>query len=116
MSTTQGEFDFTASADARDDGIARVSEHNERWMDYAVALVQTLPATWEGLIEGIRQWFLENQWRMPEHENAWGALANVLVKKGIIARTGEYRASRAVKSHARQQPVWRLLTEKVEKA
>ncbi len=94
----------------RDEGIAKVSEHNGKWMELAireagkwVAVETDQPRTFTG--EDIRFQVL---WTIghPGHPNAFGALINTLVRRKIIKPTGEYRAMRDENSHARKTPVY----------
>ncbi len=92
----------------RDEGIAKVSEHNESWMDLCIREV-TSPGWIDDRInftgEDIR-FRLIGSIGYPDHSNAWGALINTLVKRKIIKPTGEYRAMRDDSSHARRTPVY----------
>jgi len=45
---------------------------------------------------------------VPPSPNAWGAVCLHLSKLKLIEKTGVYRSSKSVRSHARAQPVWRL--------
>lgn len=42
----------------------------------------------------------------PRSPNAWGSLISHLGREGCIRKTGNYRPSRIVKSHARMLAVW----------
>jgi hypothetical protein len=59
------------------------------------------------LFEEIRMRAERNGFPQPPSPNAWGAVCLHLSKLKLIEKTGEYRSSRALKSHARAQPVWR---------
>ncbi len=90
----------------RDEGIAKVSEHNESWMELCLRefwRFLALHDTFTG--EDIRFW-CSRQVALPNHSNAWGALISTLVRRKIIKPTGEYRAMRDDSSHARKTPVY----------
>ena len=76
-------FDGPASRAARDGAIAQVSEHNELWMDQAVARVAKLP---------------------PMTGPFGGALGRVCQERGLLVRTGRHVKMTAVRSHARETP------------
>jgi hypothetical protein len=59
------------------------------------------------LFEELRLRAERNGFPGPPSPNAWGAVCLHLSKRKLIEKTGEYRSSRALKSHARAQPVWR---------
>lgn len=59
------------------------------------------------LFEEVRVRAENNGLPYPPSPNAWGAVCLHLSKLNLIEKTGEYRSSRSVRSHARAQPVWR---------
>ncbi len=94
----------------RDEGIAKVSDNNEKWMELCVREAQryippgsAFSATFTG--EDIR-FYLEASIGCPHDPHAWGALVSTLIKRKIIKPTGEYRAMRDDSSHARKTPVY----------
>lgn len=90
----------------RDEGIKKVADNNEKWMERCVKSVQqfeTHQDTFTG--EDIR-FHCGGRIGYPAHPNAWGALINTLVRRKIIKPTGEYRAMRDDSSHARKTPVY----------
>ncbi len=92
----------------RDEGIAKVSEHNGKWMERCIEESQHY--AWYGdkndfTGEDLR-FYLNREVGCPAHSNAWGALINTLVRRKIIKPTGEYRAMRDDSSHARRTPVY----------
>ncbi len=90
----------------RDEGMSKVSEHNEGWMELCFKEVQYDPYfNFKFTGEEIRHW-CERHVSCPAHSNAWGALVNTLVRRKIIRPTGEYRAMRDDSSHARKTPVY----------
>ena len=40
------------------------------------------------------------------HPNAWGGLVQGMVRSGMIVETGEWKAARSPRSHARRIPVY----------
>jgi hypothetical protein len=95
-----------SGADLRDEGIARVSEHNLNWLDACVSevrLFRFMHVTFTG--EDIR-FHCTQRVGHPAHHNAWGALTNVCIRRDIIRPTGEHRPMRDPISHARQTPVY----------
>jgi len=96
-------FDGPASQAARDDALAQVTEHNELWMDQAVARVAKLPPM-TGPFELWRKRLLDDGLEPPLHHNAWGALGRVCQERGLLVRTGRHVKMRAVRSHARETP------------
>ncbi len=93
----------------RDEGIAKVSEHNGNWMELCISQAKMFATlrfgqnTFTG--EDLRH-HLETAVGCPAHMNGWGALINALLKKKIIRPTGEYRKMRDETSHARKTPVY----------
>jgi hypothetical protein len=91
----------------RDEGIKKVADNNERWMDLCVkAIEKSYSENWTFTGEDMRH-LCETTVGCPAHSNAWGALVNTLVRRKIIKPTGEYRAMRDDNSHARKTPVYR---------
>jgi hypothetical protein len=45
---------------------------------------------------------------IPHHANAWGAAANMALKRGLLIDTGQRAKMRKRASHARQTPVYRV--------
>lgn len=103
-------LDFSRSL--RDKGAARalISAGSE-WHVQAVciALQFFAQAGCEGaLFEDVREYATQQGLASPPSPNAWGAVCLAMSKRGMIVKTGQLRASRAERSHARAQPVWRL--------
>ncbi len=92
----------------RDEGIAKVSDNNEKWMELCIDEVQRYdPRTDSDHFTGEDLRFHVSRWvGLPNHSNAWGALVSTLIKRKIIKPTGEYRAMRDDSSHARKTPVY----------
>lgn len=93
----------------KDEGIQKVARNNQEWMEEAVRMAEYYIGHWrgEGQFDGddIRSYVTTNLGN-PFHPNAWGALINTLVKKGLIVRCG-YRKSERPSAHARIIQVYR---------
>jgi len=86
-----------------------VLEHaGETWRHDAMRLIRERLAGQEVLAEKFRA-LCEAAGIRPHHCNAWGGLTAALVKAGVIEDTGRVEKSRDPRSHARRQPVWRVL-------
>ncbi len=94
----------------RDEGIKTVTEHNESWMELCLKSIERV--TWQSFTGEDVRFHCSKMVGLPHHSNAWGALINSLVKRGIIEKTGEYRPMRDDNSHARSTPVYRRLSRK----
>ena len=46
----------------------------------------------------------------PHHPNAWGPAIAALVRRGRLEKTGEHRQMKRVSSHARSNPVYRVVS------
>lgn len=91
---------------AREIGLARVKR--KQWHDGAVKLVRTHLQSWEGIGEDIRIWLVNEQnYPLPHHHNAWGALVMDLVRKDIIVATGPRVRMELPRSHGHRSPVYR---------
>jgi hypothetical protein len=98
----------------RDEG-AKIALDNAgaHWHDTAVTLAVKYLKTvgMEGaLFEDVRKYAVSCGIGFPPSPNAWGAVALAMSKKNMIVKTGVFLPSKANKSHARSQPVWRLKT------
>ena len=93
----------------RDAGMAKVmGKAGESWRDNAIQLIRERLSGREVLAEEFRA-VCEAEGVRPHHCNAWGGLTVALVKAGVIEDTGRVEKSRDPRSHARRQPVWRVL-------
>lgn len=94
---------ITSSGEAlRERGIKRVSSNNKEWMQRCIARFESVfvnDTTFTG--ENIRL-ACELHNLHPVHVNAWGALINALVRKGLIKATGIYVTPKDRSSHARK--------------
>ena len=89
------------------------------WHDAAatLALKYFSDAGWNGgLFEDAREYAVKCGISSPPSANAWGAVALSLSKRNLITKTGVLLPSKAIKSHARSQPVWRLTNISKESA
>lgn len=95
----------------RDDGAKRALDNaGGDWHSDAVkiALAYLKDIGYKGaLFEEVRIRAERNGFPEPPSPNAWGAVCLHLSRLNLIEKTGEYRRSRSVRSHARAQPVWR---------
>lgn len=105
-------FDSETSMLYRDEGIALVAgSAGEAWMHRAMTLVLLFlrKAGERGaLFEDARAYAVDMGLPRPPHHNAWGAVSMALAARLLIVKTGEYQASRSIKSHGRTQPYWRV--------
>lgn len=100
---------FSQAKRARDAALAQVLEHaGESWRNDAARLIRERLAGQEVLAEKFRVLCEANGIR-PHHCNAWGGLTAALAKAGVIEDTGRVEKSRDPRSHARRQPVWRVV-------
>lgn len=87
-----------------------LSNAGDDWhsMAFKIALAYLRDIGYKGaLFEEVRIRAERNGLPDPPSPNAWGAVCLHLSKLNLIEKTGEYRSSRSVRSHARAQPVWR---------
>lgn len=91
----------------RDIGIAQVVQNNKDWIARGIKRLQG----WRGAEftgEQVREWLIRQGFEEPTHPNAWGALINTAVRRGILVDTLRTVKMTAKKSHARRTPVWRV--------
>jgi len=102
-------FDHAQARLARDEALQRVRDNAGPWFEVAMQnLRQHLPAGWIGTGEDIRfKLVIDHGCPEPHHHNTWGSLVTHALKRGYLAKTGEYRRMRAEKSHARETKVYR---------
>jgi hypothetical protein len=103
-------WSLAASELARDAGQARVLERAGTFHADAVEVICRRLAGAEVLAEEFRR-VCSEEGVAPHHHNAWGALTAVLVKRGVIEDTGRLGKSQDPRSHARRQPVWRVVQD-----
>ena len=103
-------WSLAESEAARDAGQARVLDRAGEFHAQAVAVIRRRLAGTEVLAEEFRR-ACEQEGVTPHHHNAWGALTSWLVRHGVIEETGRLAKSRDPRSHARRQPVWRVVQD-----
>ena len=90
--------------DLRDKGMAQVLENSQAdWRAEVDFVIRSLPAGAEVTGEDIKARCL----LVPHHPNAWGAVIRTHATRGLLQKTGEYRAMRFPAAHARMNPVYR---------
>ena len=100
---------FQHGEQLRDNGIKTVVKNaGSIWMDKAIELICSKLAGQEVIAETFRV-LCEEENIIPHHHNAWGGLTNRLVKEGVLIDTGRMAKSLRPKSHARRQPVWKVI-------
>lgn len=110
--TTPAQLDLVASLEARDAGIAQVSDSHVAWIEDARDGIRWLRSN--GMLplevtgEDIRVALLAAGMPAPKRPHAWGALMRTLATGGAIEDTGRSVHMRDVRSHARRTPVWRF--------
>ena len=95
-----------AAEKARDEALAQVAANNPTWMDDALGAINNMPTCWAGIGEDLRG-YVSSVVGDPGHPNAWGALINTAVRRGLLFPTGRYLKMRQKKSHARKTPEYR---------
>ncbi len=108
----QMSFDLSESKSQRDAGALKaLANAGDSWHDRAsdLALSFFKAAGREGcLFEEARNYANLFDLPPPPSPNAWGAVCLSLSKRGLIVKTGVYRSSQNVSSHARVNPLWRI--------
>ena len=92
----------------RDKYLAQVIENSGGWAKLAVTMVGSHNPEKEYTGEDFRT-SVEEHIGKPHHSNAWGSVINTALRKGLIEATGEYRKMKAISSHARKTPVYRVV-------
>lgn len=91
----------------RDAGMAAALNHQYAWRFVAHLMVLSYMCRHGPcLMEAARE-FCESVGVVPTHPNAWGALVSSMAVADEIQMTGRWAPSRAPRSHARLQPLWR---------
>jgi len=93
------EFDIGQGRAVRDEGMARVTDHNETFKEQFARFIDHLPRGWIGTCEDIREAWLGVK---PNHPNAWGACWNAAKKRGMLIEMPTQVQMVAKKSHARK--------------
>jgi len=102
------QFDLFTSRAARDAGIAQVEANAARFVEIGLSIIGALPPGAEVTGEDIRR-HLTEQGVVPHDAHAWGALIRHAVRRSMLHDTGRYRHMRAVRSHARRTPLYRVI-------
>ena len=97
-------FDITAARAARDEGMDRVAGNAGDFMSAGLSAILLLPSG-EYTGESIRAQLLKRS-IVPHHQNAWGALIGLAVRRGVLVGTGRYVSARHVKNHAHHYQVY----------
>lgn len=92
------QFNLGQGRAARDEGMARVTTHNEEFKVQFARLIDHLPRGWIGTCEDIRKEWLGVQ----PHPNAWGACWNAAKKRGQLIELQSKVPMTGVKSHGRR--------------
>ena len=92
----------------RDAGLKRVMRKADPlWKDNVTKLIKEHFAGQEVLAEEWR--LLSEKHKLHAHtDKAWGGLTNSLVRSGVITKTDRRSQSRSRRSHAREQPIWKV--------
>jgi hypothetical protein len=104
---TQLHLDLEAGERARDAGL-RAAAGSDGWIEQAAALVVEHFRGQEVLAEQFRALCLSHGIG-PESSKGWGPLSFLLSRRGLIVDTGRMEKSQDPRSHARRQPVWRVV-------
>src|SRR6188768_3125738 len=97
------------AGDARDEGIARVTRSNKKWMAEAMpCLLQVTPVGDEDISETFRLRMTASGLRPPTRHQAWGALMRHAARAGWFEEVvGDLKPMVTKRSHARRSIVWR---------
>jgi hypothetical protein len=96
--------------DLRNEGMARVIDHDLTWAGLAAAMFPKLFTRGEEVTgEDIRLRLIEAGLPTPPHENAWGAVTHALARNDFLHDTGRVKKATDPRSHARRLVIWRVL-------
>jgi len=96
----------------RDAGIAQVivNETPRQGIEEGLTALQeflSFQDDCEFIFEEFRIWAISvGALKKTHHPNWWGALCMTARRKGLITKTGKYRAMQSMSSHARETPVY----------
>lgn len=97
-------FSAAAARAARDAGIARAAANAGEFMSLGLTLIAAMPpGEYQG--EDIRR-FLNARGVFPHKHNAYGALIRDALRRGLIAATGRFEATKSLKTHAHKTQVY----------
>lgn len=92
----------------RDQGTTQVLDNaGGEWADQAISCIRRHWSGREGIAEDFRRTCMDHGLR-PHHPNAWGALTLQMKRQKLLEETGEWRAPKDRKSHARPTRVYRV--------
>lgn len=98
-----------AAKEARDYNLSKVTANaGDSFRKDAIACILRVWAGREATSEDFRL-TCEQQGITPHHHNAWGGLTMGLKKMGALIETGELRAMKSSRSHARRTMVYRVV-------
>lgn len=93
-------FDLPAGIARRDEGMARVADHNPNWTAEALRIIATLPRGWTGLPEDWRP-MVEARIGPPTSSFAYGPLTKTARQIGLVRLTGRRLPMRRRTSNGR---------------
>ena len=98
-----------AAKEARDFNLSRVTAN--AGSDFRKDAIACILRVWNGREATSEDFRLtcEEQGIVPHHHNAWGGLTMGLKKMGALIETGELRAMKSSRSHARRTMVYRVV-------
>lgn len=100
-------FDAAKARKRRDEGIAKVTDHNQPWAMRALDLIAIIRHEFSDFTGEQLRVHVQAVIGAPDHPNAWGAICVAAIRHGLIVATGEYRQMNTPGSHARKTPVYR---------
>jgi hypothetical protein len=98
-------FDLEAGRAARDAALKQVGSNAGDFMGNAMQAIAGLEHGKDYTGEEIRV-LLTARDIVPHHVNAWGALINAAIKRGLLRGTGRYVPMTSVKCHAHKSEVY----------
>lgn len=91
--------------DAKREALKLVREHNEPLLKTAMDYINKLPVGWRGLSEDIREVLERDVMFLPTSSNFYGCMINAALRRGLLRRSGEFKAMQRKGSHARMTPL-----------
>ncbi len=102
-------FDFEAGKARKEDGLDRVEEHNERFVDVMRRHAEYIAGFYGSVTSDDLRWYARVNNIAPEHPNAWGSIFRG-PQWVCVGRT----KSKLKSNHAREIRVWALAKETEE--
>lgn len=93
-------------------GLDLVTENAGDWMEYIIEKLRAFCKVRKDIgrktfrMEELRDVAVTQQWKMPHHANAWGALPRVALRDGIIAFTGLYENATSPRTRSHPVKIW----------